>query len=228
MIASIHIADVGPARAMSALWRTPRPGTTHGLVYADVLLAARLGGAVLPRPLPGTVALFAVWQDDDALDRFAAVEPLAGLLAGGRAMRLAPLRASGAWSGLAQLAASERAVDDGEPVAVLTYGRLKPRRVTAFLRASARAEAEVVADPGLAFGTGLARPPRLVSTFSLWHSARAMRDFAYRGAGHTGALAAVARRDFHTESTFLRFRPYAATGDWGDVAAALREPLPAR
>ena len=96
----------------------------------------------------------------------------------------------------------------------------------AFLRASARAEAEAVADPGLAFGTGLARPPRLVSTFSLWRTARAMRDFAYRGAGHTAALDAVARRDFHSESTFLRFAPYAATGDWGDVAPLL-DPSPA-
>lgn len=227
MIASIHIADVGAARAARALRRTPRAATTPGLAYADVLLAARLGGGILPRPHPGRVALFAVWHDDEALDRFLAEEPLAALLSTGHAVRLAPLRASGDWSGLPALAATERPVRDDEPVAVITYGRLKPRRAAAFLRTSARAEAAVAADPALAYGTGLARPPRLVSTFSLWHTAGAMRDFAYRGAGHTGTLAAAARRDFHSESTFLRFRPYAATGDWGHGAAALREPLPA-
>jgi hypothetical protein len=212
---------------VGALRRTPRAATTPGLAYADVLLAARLGPGLRPRPRPGTVALFAVWHDDPALDRFLAEHALAGLLAGGRALRLQPLRASGAWRGLPELVASERAVGDDEPVAVLTYGRLKPSRAVAFLRASARAEADVVADPALLCGTGLTRPPRLVSTFSVWSSARAMGDFAYRSTGHTGALHAVAERDFHSESTFLRFRPYAATGDWGAVPAALREPLPA-
>lgn len=219
----MHIADVGAVRAPGALRRTPRVGDTPGLVYADVLLAARLGAELLPKPRPGRVALFAVWQDDAALDRFVAEGPLSAVLAGGRGLRLAPLRASGTWNGLPRLVASEREASDDEPVAVLTYGRLKPYRVAAFLRASARAEADLVADPGLAFGTGLARPPRLVSTFSLWRSTRAMRDFAYRRDGHAAALDAVARRDFHSESTFLRFRPYGASGDWGAAASALQQ-----
>ena len=227
MIASIHIADVGSAAAARALRRTPRPATTPGLAYADVLLAARLGGRVMPRPQPGRVALFAVWRDDAALDRFLAEDALAAVLAGGRGVRLSPLRASGAWSGLPELVARERPVGDDEPVAVLTYGRLKLHRAPAFLRASARAEAGAVADPALVFGTGLARLPRLVGTFSLWRSAGAMRDFAYRGAGHTGALHAVARRDFHKESTFLRFRPYAASGGWDGLPPAMYEPAPA-
>jgi hypothetical protein len=227
VIASIHIADVGSVRAAGALRRVPGPAGTPGLAYADVLLAARLGAGLMPRPYPGRLALFAVWDDDAALDRFLAEARLAGLLAGGRALRLQPLRASGAWRGLPELVTGERTAGDDEPVAVLTYGRLKAHRAPAFLRASARAEADVVADPALLCGTGLTRPPRLVSTFSLWRSAGAMRDFAYRGAGHAGALDAVARRDFHSESTFLRFAPYAATGDWGAVPAALREPLPA-
>jgi hypothetical protein len=117
------------------------------------------------------------------------------------------------------LAGAERPVADGEPVAVLTYGRLKLHRAAAFLRASACAEADAIADPALVSGTGLTRPPRLVSTFSLWRSASAMRDFAHRGTGHAAARRA-ARRDFHHESIFIRFRPYAATGDWSaDVAA---------
>jgi hypothetical protein len=49
-----------------------------------------------------------------------------------------------------------------------------------------------------------------------------MNDFARRRAGHTAALRAVAERDFHRESTFLRFRPYAPTGDWGLGPAGAR------
>ncbi|MEA2128140.1 MAG: hypothetical protein QOJ85_1031 [Solirubrobacteraceae bacterium] len=222
MLASLHLADVGRLRALAILRRPPAPTRTPGLVYADLLGAARLGAGLLPRPHPGRVALFAVWSDEAALDRFLAADPLAAALAAGPAVRLSPLRTSGSWAGLPALVEDELPVADDEPVAVLTYGRLKLHRVVPFLRASARAEADVVADPALVIGTGLARPPRLVSTFSLWRSAAAMRDFAYRGPGHTGALQAVARRDFHRESIFIRFRPYGATGDWSDLPPSVR------
>jgi hypothetical protein len=215
MLASVHIAEVGALRAPATLLRPPRPQTTPGLVYADVLLGARLTPRLTPRPDPGQVALFAVWRDAVDLDRFLAGDPLAARLAPGRALRLEPVRASGAWTGLPPLGAAERPVRGDEPVAVLTYGRLKLHRTGAFLRASARAEADAIGHPGLVSAVGLARPPRLVSTFSLWSTADAMHDFARRRSGHTAALRAVAERDFHSESIFLRFRPYAPTGDWG-------------
>lgn len=218
MIASMHLADVGPLRAVAALGRAPRPDRTPGLVYADTLLTAQLSAGLRPRPIAGRVALFAVWRDETALERFLAEDPLAASLAAGTAVRLQPLRCRGSWSGLPALVDGEQPVADDEPVAVLTYGRLKPHRTLAFLRASARAEADAVADGAMLMGTGLTRPPRLVSTFSLWRSASAMRDFAHRRSGHADALRAVAERDFHRESIFIRFRPYGATGEW---AAAL-------
>lgn len=215
VIASMHVADVGVLRAPVLLARPPRPDRTAGLVYADMLTAAWLGPTILPRPRPGRVALFGVWRDDAALDRFLANDALAHDLGGGRSVRLQPLRATGSWTGLPGVfeVDAERRVAD-EPVAVLTYGRLKLHRLAAFLAASARAEAEAVVHPGLLSGTGLTRLPRLVSTFSMWRSASAMRDYAHHGAGHPAALGAVARRDFHHESIFIRFRPYAAIGDW--------------
>jgi len=210
----MHLADVGSLRSLSVLRRSPRPDRTPGLVYADTLLTARLSSGLMPQPTPGRVALFAVWRDEAALDRFLAEDPLAAQLAGGPAVRLAPLRCRGSWRGLPELVASQPAVADDEPVAVLTYGRLKPHRTVAFLRASAKAEADAIADGAMLVGTGLTRPPRLVSTFSIWRSAAQMRDFAHDRSGHAGALRAVAKRDFHRESIFIRFRPYGATGEW--------------
>lgn len=225
MIASMHLLKVGPLRAPLIVRRRPH---APGLLYADLLLAAHLGGGVRPRPDPRRVALFAVWSDDAALDRYLAEGPLATVLedACTSAVRLQPLRIAGSWTGLPQLVDRVQAVADDEPVAILTYGRLKLHRVGEFLRTSARAEADALEHPGLAYGTGLARLPRLVSTFSLWHSAEAMRDFARAGKGHTGALDADARRAFHHESIFVRFRPYRATGDWTglDAAASAGQP----
>ena len=65
-------------------------------------------------------------------------------------------------------------------------------------------------------GTGLARPPGLVATFSLWRTTREMRAYAggRSGAEHRDAVRAHAERPFHHASAFIRFRPYGAEGEW--------------
>jgi hypothetical protein len=107
-------------------------------------------------------------------------------------------------------------MDDVEPAAVLTLGRLRLSQTLRFLRASAAAEGLAVRDPALLASTGLARPPGFVATFSLWRSTSAMRAYAHgdSGPGHLAAIQAHAARPFHHESAFVRFRPYAATGKW--------------
>jgi heme-degrading monooxygenase HmoA len=106
-------------------------------------------------------------------------------------------------------------VDDEEPVIALTLGRLRLARTVPFLRSAAAAEADAVEDGALLAATGLARPPRLVSTFSIWRSMAAMREYAY---GKAGAHQAAVRNDrahpFHHASAFVRFRPYASRGSW--------------
>ena len=222
MIVSVHIADVGAARAPRVLRSRPDAAGTPGLHYAETMIAAPLGGRLLPRAQLGRVGMVAAWKDDDALERFLATHSLAERLRGGWHARLEPLRASGAWSRLQGLPTQELAVDDAEPVAVLTLGRMRLRRVLPFLRASARAERQAVADPALLAATGLARPAQLVATFSLWRTASAMREYAYGadGEGHSSAIGAHRAEPFHHESVFIRFRPYAWSGSWDG-----RDPL---
>ncbi|HET9592120.1 MAG TPA: hypothetical protein VFP17_04320 [Solirubrobacterales bacterium] len=221
LIFSIDIATIGARQGIRLLRSRPRPGEVEGLRYAESVFTAPLGGN---RPAPdfGTVALLAAWEDDAALDRFAS-HPVARALNGGWQVRMAPLRVSGAWPGLDGLPERPLPVDDEEPVAVLTLGRLMPWRVRAFLRASGPAEADAVAEPGLLASTGFGRMPNLVSTFSLWSTAAAMRDYAYRqGGSHRAAVAVDRDRAFHRHSAFIRFRPYASRGEW-----AGRDPLAA-
>jgi hypothetical protein len=222
MIVSVHIADVGVARARLVLRTRPRPADIHGLRYAETTIAAPLGGSLLPRPQLGRVGMIATWKDDDALERFLAEHPLAERFRGGWHARLQVLRASGTWSRLQGLPTQQPAVEDAEPVAVLTLGRLRLRRVLPFLRASARAERQAVADPALLAATGLARPVQLVATFSLWRTASAMREYAYgaNGEGHSSAIGAHRAEPFHHESVFIRLRPYASEGAWDG-----RDPL---
>jgi hypothetical protein len=216
MIVSVHLADVGVRAAAASVRVRPDAAALPGLRYAETTIAVQLGGGLLPAPRLGRVGLIAAWDDDAALDRFLTGHPFAQRLAGGWHVRLEPLRAAGAWSGLPDLPGEERAVDPSEPVAVLTLGRLRLRRAVSFLRTSARAERQAVSDPALLAGTALARPPRLVATFSLWRTAAAMRAYALgdAGDGHLRAIRAHAARAFHHESVFARFRPYGACGAW--------------
>lgn len=214
MIVSIDITEIGPRRGLRALAKRPRAERVEGMRYAETVFTAPLGDGILPKPNLGTIALIAAWDDDRALDRFAE-HPLAGELAGGWHARMEPLRVSGEWPAMPGLPDRQLPVDDDEPVAVLTLGRLKPWRLRPFLRAAGPAEADAVDEPGLVAATGFGRPP-LVSTFSLWSTAAAMRDYSYReGGSHRAAVAADRSRAFHRESAFIRFRPYATRGAWG-------------
>jgi hypothetical protein len=221
VILSMHIADVG-TRALAFLRAQPRAGTVAGLRYAEAMLAADLTGRLLPSPHAGRVGLLAAWDDDAALERFAADAPLARMLAAGWHVRLHPLRAFGSWRELAELPVRAEPHDPAAPVAVLTLGRLRLGRLLPFLGASARAEGDAVRHPAMLAGTALARPPRLVCTFSVWRSAQAMREYAQGDprAGHPRAVQAHLRRPFHHESVFVRLRPYASSGAWDG-----RDPL---
>lgn len=199
------------------LARPLRPAAVNGLRYAETLFTAPLGPSP---PSLGTVAMIAAWDDEAALDRFASHPPGAAL-ADGWQVRMEPLRVFGAWPELPGLPERPLPVAEDEPVAVLTLGRLKPWRARPFLRAAAPAEADAVAHPGLLAATGFGRLPNLVSTFSLWRTAAAMREYANGpGGSHRTAMAKDREGPFHRRSAFIRFRPLATRGRWDG-----RDPL---
>jgi len=224
LIVSVHIADIGWLRAPRVLLKRPRTASVPGLTYAEPVTTAPITSRMLPRPSPGRVGLIAAWEDDSAIDGFLAEHPLAQRLAPGWRVRLQPLRVFGSWAGMPDLPSRELAVEDDEPVVVLTLGRLRLSRALPFLRSAAAAERAAINDRAMVASTGLARPPHLVSTFSVWRDAAAMRRYAFSQSGaHQAAVKADRRRPYHHESAFIRFRPYASEGTWDgcDPLAAL-------
>lgn len=222
MIMSVHIADVGARRAAGLLRRKLDGSDSPGLRHAEATVTAPLAPGPPPVPKPGRVALVACWDDDEAFDRFLGEHAVAEMLAGGWHVRLEPLRAVGAYSPFAGLPTQELPVGDDEPVVVLTYGRLRLRRAVAFFRASSHAAGLAAEQPAMLAGTGLARPPRIVSTFSVWRTAREMRAYTLGtvGPGHRDAAREHNEDPFHHEAVFARFRPYGAQGLWDG-----RQPL---
>jgi hypothetical protein len=213
MIASVHLADIGARSSLARLPSTRRLARVSGLRWCTVAWSARLSGDLRPRPDPRRLGLVAFWEDEDALDQFVATDPLVSDLAGGWSVRLDPLRASGSWPGLPGDLPASRSVPHDGPVAALTLGRLRISQGWRFLRASARAEAEVLDAPGLLWATGFGRPP-IVATFSLWNDSRSLSTYAYGRAdpAHLDAVAEGERKPFHRQSAFVRFRPYASKG----------------
>ena len=93
-------------------------------------------------------ALFAVWEDEAALDAFLAGSEIpARWRSLGRetwSVKLAPLRAHGAWGGADPLAGAAGAARADGPVAILTRARIRPTRLRAFYGAIEAPAAELL------------------------------------------------------------------------------------
>lgn len=216
MIVSVHIAESGVRRALRLLARGRRPLDAPGLRYAEAAGLVPLGGKGPPLPPRGTI-LISSWDDDAALDRFLADNPIHGYH-----VRMRPTRIVGAWPEMPGLPAEEEPMASDEPATVLTLGRPRLLRLGRFALTSRGAERLAVGHPGLVKGTAAARLPRFVATFSIWRSVGEMRDYAIGRPDkrHLNAIRADRATPFHHQSAFVRFRPYASTGTWGG-----RDPL---
>jgi len=217
MIVSVHLVDADLPQLPRMLRDRPDPTKIRGLTYAEPVLSLPLRDRRFPRPVRPRFGLIAAWDGDRALDEFLSADPLASRFEAGWHVRLEPLRTFGFWPGMPDLPKLVDKADEQEPVAVLTLGRPRLRRAVPFLRTSAPAERGAVTHPAMLASTALARLPRLVSTFSLWRSAAEMREYATAEQGpHRAAVKADRAGPFHHDSAFVRFRPYASQGSWGD------------
>lgn len=246
-VASFHLVRERPGRALAALARL---GT-------DRVRVAREGRPVFWRLLgtgrgshtgigvdPRRTALFAVWEDDEALDRFVARSPIARRWPDAEeayTVRLRRLGGHGTWKGvdvLDGMAGPVRAADTADsepgpitgrgpataepgPVAVLTRATVRVRAWPAFVGAGRRVSAEVAAAPGLLAVVGIGEAPvGRQATFSLWRGTADAHAFAYGRPDHLDAVRRTRAERWYGEQLFARFQPYGSAGTWDG-----RDPL---
>lgn len=223
---SFHLARMPRMRALGAILRAPQ---APGLRRIEVLAGMTLGSPALSlqRMQVHRLAVFAEWEDEAALEAFLREHPFGRRLDAGWHVRLEFLRRWGSVSEFAHLPETAGRTDPEEPVVAVTLARMRLPEIPRFIHWGRPVERQVRDHPETTLALAAMRPPRSVSTFSVWTSARAMTGMVFghgHGAGSDASDAAVRRhaeamrererRDFHHEFTTLRFRPLSEHGEW--------------
>ena len=116
-----------------------------------------------------------------------------------------PIAVTGKWSKEEPFIVSAKPEFNGQIVAI-TRARIKASQTVRFFKSVPPVTASLHASPGLISTIGIGEAPiGLQGTFSLWESAQAIRDFAYKGAAHREAIAQTSEFDWYAEELFARF-----------------------
>lgn len=121
---------------------------------------------------------------------------------------LSPISVHGQWSKKNPFSALSQSSDKSwsGPIAAITRARIKWRKNLIFWRSVPPVTKSLHSSEGLVAAIGIGEAPiGLQGTFSLWESAEAVRNFAYRGEAHKAAIAATHREEWYAEEMFARF-----------------------
>lgn len=163
--------------------------------------------------------LMAVWDSTGAAAAFFGQHPLWHQYRRRSAelwtVQLAPLKAHGRWDGQAPFdsPAPRPPAASNSPVAVLTRASIRWRKALRFWQFVEPTSAALAQTPGVRAAIGLGELPVVrQATFSVWESAQAMQDYAYKDVRHREVIQLTRRENWYAEELFVRFQVLSSTG----------------
>ncbi len=227
-VASFHLVrERGVLRPMARLGSDRvRLRAVPGLRFWR-LLGTGAGSRTGPGADPHRTALFAIWDDDGALDAFE--RRMAARWASSEEVwhvRLRGLGGHGRWHGVDVLGEIDAAPAEPPgaapaPVAIITRAHVRRRAWRRFREAGDPVSEELQGAPGLLDVVGIGEAPvGRLGTFSLWRDLAAARAYATGMPRHRDVVRRTRAEAWYGEELFARFAPYASRGSWDG-----RDPL---
>lgn len=219
---SYHLAKATPSTMGNIFLNPPTANTVPGLRHAECMTVMTLGSPILSpaRMQLGNLAVFASWENEQAIDAFLKDTKLGQALETGWHVRMAFLRRWGFITEFDDLPMNTGHSEPTAPVIAVTLARLKLLQVPRFIKWGKPVEELVRDHPGTTLALASMRPFRTVSTFSVWRSQREMVEMVHGKSTvpakerHATAMVERNRKDFHREFTTLRFRALSEYGAW--------------
>jgi len=148
--------------------------------------------------------LIAQVHDIDAFDQSFVVKQWRKNSASEFRALLEPISSHGQWAKQEPFIATAK--DWNGPVAAITRARIKWHQNVRFWSSVPPVTMSLKSAPGLISAIGIGEAPiGLQGTFSLWESAEAIKNFAYKGAAHQKAIADTSAFNWYSEELFARF-----------------------
>ena len=221
-IFSYHLVRIPFTLAIKGLFSAPIKRNTKGLIHSEYMTAMTLGSPIISssRFLIKQVAIFAQWENEEALENYLKKEKLGKLLNTGWHVRLEFMREWGKISGFKIPEQKATLESELSPVVAVTIARMKPLAIPRFLHWGRPVEKLVRDHEGTLLSLASVRFPNTVSTFSIWKTEEEMTNMVHGHSAmpkpkrHSNAMKERERKDFHFEFTTLRFKPISEFGSW--------------
>ena len=127
---------------------------------------------------------------------------------------LSPLSSHGLWAKQNPFDFTAPLSNPDAQIAAITRARIKWRKNFRFWGAVPPVVTDLHNSPGLITAIGIGEAPiGLQGTFSLWKSAAALRDFAYKGQAHQVAIKQTESIGWYSEELFARFEVLELRGE---------------
>jgi hypothetical protein len=219
---TFHLAKTTFKSALNVFWSPPEAENVPGLIHAECMTCMTLGSKIFSpsRMLIRQVAVFAQWENEEAIDNFLENNTFGKTLAKGWHTRLIYLRQWGTINEFVVPKDVSVLDDPNASVVAVTLARMRILQVPRFIHWGRPVEKLVRDHPGVSLALAAIRLPRTVSTFSIWKSQKEMVDMVHGHSSvpqpkrHAQAMKERERKDFHFQFTTLRFKPISEYGSW--------------